>query len=57
MGLPVQIAIKVVLEPATGDGLVGASEHDTSVDDPAPCQARLRPAGALLVEPFVAVTR
>jgi hypothetical protein len=55
--LPVQVAINVVLEPATGDALVGASEHDTPVDDPAPCQARLRPAGALLVEPFVAVTR
>jgi len=53
----VQVAINVVLEPATGDALVGASEHDTPVDDPAPCQARLIPAGALLVEPLLAVTR
>jgi hypothetical protein len=53
----VQVAINVVLEPATGDALVGASEHDTPLGDPAPRQARLIPAGPLMTEPLLALTK
>jgi hypothetical protein len=52
----VQIAVNMVLEPAAGDALVEASEHDTLLGDPPDCQARLMPAGALLPDPLLAVT-
>jgi hypothetical protein len=54
----VQIAVNTVLEPAAGDALVEASEHDTLPGgDALACQARLIPAGALMAEPLLALTK
>jgi hypothetical protein len=54
----VQIAVNTVLEPTAGDALVVLIEHDTLPGGDAPaCQARLIPAGALMAEALLALTK
>jgi hypothetical protein len=53
VGLPVQVAVNVMLVPATGKALLVASVHDTPLGD---CQLMLNTAGALTVPPLLADT-
>jgi hypothetical protein len=54
VGLPVQVAVNVMLVPATGNALLVASVHDTPVD--VACQSMFKAVTTLVLLPLLADT-